>query len=131
MVLKRSRQREAILNYLMTRTDHPTADQIYAAIREEYPNISLGTVYRNLALLEELGEIQRFRSGTTDHFDGNAANHYHFICNKCGCVQDLMLPLQQSLCELAQTGFTGSIDYHLMYFYGRCQKCKKENKAEN
>ncbi len=130
MVLKRSRQREAILNYLMTRTDHPTADQIYAALREEYPNLSLGTVYRNLSLLEELGEIQRFRAGTTDHFDGNAANHYHFICNECGCVQDLTLPLQKSLCDLAQTGFAGNIDYHLMYFYGRCSDCNQKNKTK-
>lgn len=127
MVLKHSRQREAIKTYLMSRTDHPTADQIYAALREEYPNLSLGTVYRNLALLEELGEIQRFRSGTTDHFDGNAANHYHFICNGCGRVDDLPLQLQHSLCEMAQQDYDGTIDYHLMYFYGRCRNCNRRN----
>lgn len=126
MVLKKSRQREAIKEYLMSRTDHPTADQIYAAIREEYPNLSLGTVYRNLGLLEELGEIQRFRVGTTDHFDGNAENHYHFICKNCHCVQDVPLMMQTSLCETAQAAFNGVIDYHVTYFYGMCMNCNKE-----
>lgn len=126
VVLKHSRQREAIKTYLMSRTDHPTADQIYAALREEFPNISLGTVYRNLSLLEELGEIQRFRSGTTDRFDGNAANHYHFICNECGCVDDIPLELQNSICELAAKAYNGTIDYHLTYFYGKCQNCIKK-----
>ena len=56
-VIKYSRQREAIVNFLKDRKDHPTADFIYRHIREEYPNISLGTVYRNLALLEELGMV--------------------------------------------------------------------------
>ena len=54
---KRSKQRDAIINFLMTRKDHPTADTIYVNIKEEFPNISLGTVYRNLALLSSRGDI--------------------------------------------------------------------------
>ena len=61
--LKYSRQRESIKNCLMNRTDHPTADALYLSIREEFPNISLGTVYRNLNLLVELGEIMKFTCG--------------------------------------------------------------------
>ena len=57
--LRYSRQREAIKEFLMTRKDHPTADVIYQNVRLEYPNISLGTVYRNLTLLSDLGEILR------------------------------------------------------------------------
>ena len=68
--LKYSRQRESIKACLMARHDHPTADAIYASIREEFPNISLGTVYRNLNLLVELGEIRKLRCGDgADHFD--------------------------------------------------------------
>ena len=68
--LKYSRQRESIKACLMNRHDHPTADALYASIREEYPNISLGTVYRNLNLLVETGEIQRLTCGDgADHFD--------------------------------------------------------------
>ena len=62
-VLRYSKQRESIKNYLYGREDHPTADMIYTSIREEYPNISLGTIYRNLSLLVEIGEIQKI---TTD-----------------------------------------------------------------
>ena len=54
---KYSRQRESIKNYLATHSNHPTAETVYLSIKEEYPNISLGTVYRNLSLLEETGEI--------------------------------------------------------------------------
>ena len=59
MVLKHSRQREEIKNFLMTRKDHPTADVVYMNLRQEFPNISLGTVYRNLTLLADIGEILR------------------------------------------------------------------------
>ena len=59
--LKYSRQRESIKNQLMQRNDHPTADMIYTDIRKEYPNISLGTVYRNLALLSDLGRSNVWR----------------------------------------------------------------------
>ena len=61
--LKYSRQRESIKEFLMTRTDHPTADVVYQHLREVYPNISLGTVYRNLSLLADLGEIQKIHTG--------------------------------------------------------------------
>ena len=73
-MIKYSRQRESIKNFLMNRFDHPTAETIYANIRLEYPNISLGTVYRNLSLLSELGEIQKISTGVgPDRFDGNPA----------------------------------------------------------
>ncbi len=63
-MLKYSRQREAIKNFLMTRHDHPTADVVYSNVRTEFPNISLGTVYRNLTLLADLGEISGYASVT-------------------------------------------------------------------
>ena len=69
--LKRSRQRDAILAFLKTRKDHPTADTVYMSVREEFPNISLGTVYRNLTLLTDLGMIQKLSmgAGVPDRFD--------------------------------------------------------------
>ena len=78
--LKYSRQREAIKSFLMTRKDHPTADVVYHSLRADFPNISLGTVYRNLTLLADLGEIARLRLGDgVDHFDADTSRHYHFI----------------------------------------------------
>ena len=90
MTLKYSRQREAIKDFLMTRIDHPTADVVYSNVRTEFPNISLGTVYRNLTLLADLGEIARLRVGDgVDHFDADTSPHYHFVCSECGSVIDL------------------------------------------
>ena len=82
--LKYSRQREAIKEYLHNTKEHPTADKVYVNIRKEYPNISLGTVYRNLNLLVEHGEILKLScTDGSDRFDGNPVPHYHFVCNKC------------------------------------------------
>ena len=79
--LKFSRQRESIRECLKNRTDHPTADAVYVTISKDYPKISLGTVYRNLNLLADMGEIQRFSSGDgSEHFDYNTDPHYHFVC---------------------------------------------------
>ena len=79
--LKYSRQRESIINCLKGRKDHPTADMIYASVREEYPKISLGTVYRNLSLLVDQGEILRFSCGEgQDHYDADTSQHYRCAC---------------------------------------------------
>ena len=125
-ILKYSRQRESIKSCLSGRTDHPTADMIYTDIKEEFPNISLGTVYRNLTLLAELGEIARINVGDgTDHFDPNTSLHYHFICKGCGCVQDLDIDNIVSINEMASQSFDGEISGSVTYFYGLCGKCRK------
>ena len=63
VTMKKSRQREAILDFLSKRKDHPKADTVYDNVRKEFPNISLGTVYRNLTLLSDMGELLRLRVG--------------------------------------------------------------------
>lgn len=76
--LNYSRQREAILDFLCHTTSHPTAEEVYMYIRDIYPNISLGTVYRNLALLVKHGQALKIQGEDCDHFDGNTRLHYHF-----------------------------------------------------
>lgn len=127
--LKYSRQREAIKNYLMTRKDHPTADAVYIALRTDFPNISLGTVYRNLTLLADLGEIQRLRLGDgVDHFDADTSLHYHFICTECGSVSDLDLHAADALDALTGQDVDGNqIQGHFIYFYGSCYNCRRKN----
>ena len=79
MALKYSRQREVIKAFLYNTDKHPTADDVYVNIRKQYPNISLGTVYRNLTLLSDMGEIKRLRVGDgIDHFDADTSPHNHF-----------------------------------------------------
>lgn len=128
-MLKHSKQRESIKSFLRTRTDHPTAETVYENIQKEFPRISLGTVYRNLALLTDIGEIQKLSTGIgPDRFDGNAAPHYHFICKKCGCVQDLRLQGLDHINLLAQHDFDGTIEEHVVFFYGICHACGESEK---
>lgn len=124
VTMKRSRQRDAIVAFLKTRKDHPTADIVYQEIRNTIPNISLGTVYRNLAQLSERGEILRLPcDGKMDHFDADIRPHYHFICNQCGCVKDIHLPYANMLDQQASEEFEGIITKHSLLFEGLCSDC--------
>ena len=127
--LKKSRQRDAILANLENRNDHPTADMIYMDIRKEIPNISLGTVYRNLSLLADLGEILRLSvSGKAERFDGITNFHYHFVCRECNQILDLPMDYVSEINELAQKAFPGEITGHDAFFYGICPDCVKRRK---
>lgn len=125
-MLKYSRQREAIKNFLAMRYDHPTAETVYLGIKDEFPNVSLGTVYRNLALLAEIGEIQKIATGNgPDRFDGRPEPHYHFMCTCCGGVSDLKVSGLEHINVLAGQDFDGEIEGHFAYFFGKCSDCKR------
>ena len=125
-MIKYSRQRECIKNFLVSRYDHPTAETIYQNIKKDFPNISLGTVYRNLTLLCSLGVIQKISAGTgPDRFDGNTSPHYHFICKCCGSVLDLNVAGLDHINILAEQNFHGKIEGHVAYFYGQCPCCSQ------
>ena len=127
--IKHSRQREMIKAFLKSRKDHPTADIVYINVRQQNPNISLGTVYRNLTLLADMGEIRRLRVGDgVDHFDADTSPHYHFVCTECGAVIDLEMDSIEGITELAGAGFNGRIAGHVTYFYGSCGNCAKSEK---
>lgn len=126
--LKRSKQRESIKEFLASRKDHPTADTVYMNIREIYPNISLGTVYRNLALLSDLGEIVKITTGDgPDRFDGNTEPHNHFICRNCHSVLDLEMENIDHIMGTAGKNFEGSIDGYITHFFGVCGDCIKKS----
>ena len=113
-MIKYSRQRESIVNFLASRTDHPTAETIYQNIKKEFPNISLGTVYRNL-------------SGVgPDHYDYNTAPHYHFICRGCGRVMDIDLDFADELMTQVQESTDLAIESCSVSFTGLCPDCKNE-----
>lgn len=130
--LKYSRQREAIQEFLNSRKDHPTADVVYMNVKKEFPNISLGTVYRNLSLLVEIGEAIRVPcSDGSEHFDGCTLPHYHFQCNKCGAVLDLEITNTDAntlagLNKIANSNFDGVIEGNEIFFYGKCPTCVKK-----
>ena len=130
--LKYSRQREAIKDFLLSRTDHPTADVVYENVRKEFPNISLGTVYRNLNLLVELHQaIKITTKDGSDRFDARTSTHYHFSCTKCGSVEDLpMAPFMEIEKEAAKHS-NALIQNHEICFFGVCHNCLLHFTAQN
>ena len=122
---KRSRQREEILAVLRSTKEHPTAAMLYNAARRRIPKLSLGTVYRNLDVLEELGLLRHIRNGNAqDRFDGDVTRHYHFVCDTCGTVLDMPLPYRPDIDEAACTsGFL--VHGHRLDFHGTCPSCSK------
>lgn len=124
---RKSKQREAVLDVLKGTRSHPTADWIYQELRKSLPKISLGTVYRNLKLLKERGEILELHYGDgQSRFDGNPENHYHFTCQKCGRVYDVEGPLKKDMeRDIAKKlGFV--VTHHRVEFYGICKDCQEE-----
>ena len=115
-VLKYSKQREAIRDFL--------AHSVYMNLRESFPNISLGTVYRNLSLLSETGQILKLNMrDSADRFDGRITPHDHFVCERCHCVEDIFLDDNEEITIAAQKKFDGKIRSHTTTFYGICKKC--------
>ena len=128
VVTKRSKQRDAILEAVKNTKCHPTADWVYEEVRKTIPNISLGTVYRNLARLSEEKMILKLNLGTTsEHFDGNTNLHYHVYCTDCEKVYDVEEIPQFDFNEWAEKYFNGKIFEHYSVFIGKCSECINKN----
>ena len=122
---KQFKKRNAILSYLRNTDTHPSAEMVFNHLKPEYPDLSLGTVYRNLAMFKDKGEI--ISVGTVngvERFDGNTMPHVHFVCTGCEAVSDLpqiAVPEELNQQVTAQTG--GKIDTCQLTFMGRCNQC--------
>ncbi len=125
---RRSKQRERILALLRSTGTHPTANWLFRKLRKEFPNPSLGNVYRNIGILVEQGLISRIAFGSTfDRLDANMKPHYHFICENCDSIIDLGIPPDESLNALLDKSLGFEVFRHKIEFYGMCPKCS--NKA--
>jgi len=130
--LRQTDARRILLEELKDLTSHPTADEIYDIVRKRIPRISLGTIYRNLEVLSENGQIQKLDGGGTQRrFDGNTGNHYHLRCVGCGQVLDLTThPLK----EIEKVVFK-LVDYEILGYklevVGRCPACKTVKRKSN
>lgn len=125
--MKYSKQRELILNYVLNSYEHPTADMVYKAVQKDMPNISLGTVYRNLNQLCESNLIRRIiLPNKIDRFDKIYQEHCHLYCNNCEEIidinKDLMLPISDKIKKLTNY----EIISHNIVFIGICFECQKE-----
>ncbi len=126
--IKYSRQREALLKELRSREDHPTADTLYQKLREDHPKISLGTVYRNLALLCEMGEVKKIPCGDgRERYDGFVDPHDHFVCSVCGRVIDLDASGMQTETKVNNKEI-GCVNNYSLIYYGLCKECLKKQK---
>lgn len=131
MKLSNTSQRRVIIEELRKLTCHPTADELYDIVRKRLPRISLGTVYRNLELLSENGNILKLQvSGLQKRFDGCTDRHYHLRCDICGAVEDIELSsLKEIERRLKKIINTNSVKDYSLEFIGYCAKCR-ERKGE-
>ncbi len=123
-IIRMTPQRRVILEELRKLEFHPSAEEVYEVVRKRLPRISLGTVYRNLEILSDLGAIQKLEfGGTTKRFDGDPEPHYHIRCNLCDRIDDAPMPLLKDI-ELRVGSET---DYrvigHRLEFFGLCPEC--------
>ena len=123
---KNFRKRNAILSCVQQTTAHPSAEWVYNQLKSECPDISLGTVYRNLALFKEQGLI--ISLGTVngvERFDGNTHPHVHFICSNCGAVQDLYeIKVPEELNAAVEQSSGGRVTACNLTFTGSCEACQ-------
>jgi len=125
--LRMTRQRKVILEELQRKKAHLSADEIYDIVRERLPRISLGTVYRNLDILSELGKIQKLElGGTIKRFDWNPNKHYHIRCLQCGRVDDAPLAPLTKLEDEIYGSTVYEIVGHRLEFIGLCPECSKQ-----
>lgn len=122
---KFSRQREAVLTVLKNTKSHPSAATVYDEVRKQIPNISLGTVYRNLSELCATGDVMGFATGDgTEHFDGNTMPHPHFCCTNCNKISDVDLDNTKQLVLDAEKKLNCEVEHHHIIFYGKCACCR-------
>lgn len=127
---KRSRQRERILETLRSTKSHPTAGWVYDELKRDYPELSLGTVYRNLNILRELGLVNVLRSGSTfDRFDADTSPHYHFVCEECGKVDDVELSVDLDLESKVSSLMGRVVTGHRLDFFGLCPNCQASRES--
>jgi len=125
--MKFSRQREMILNQVRSFPIHPTADQVYTALKAENPNLSLGTVYRNLNQLSEMGMLLKIRiADGSDRFDGRTDDHYHMVCDDCKQVYDVELTELDELNNTITEKYGHQLTVVTLNLNGICCECRKK-----
>ena len=120
-----SKKREAILEAMRSTDCHPSAEWVYHKLKSEFPDLSLGTVYRNIALFREDGTLVSV--GTVngqERFDADLSPHPHLICSRCNAVIDVRADLDTgALYEEIEDRYGGKVDRHEVIFHGLCKNC--------
>ena len=120
-----SKQRDAIQKYLLRVKTHPTAEMVYNELKKTNPELSLGTVYRNLDRLSKSGDILRLKGfGEKDRFDGMTQHHYHAKCIKCENITDIFIDYMSSIDNGIKNSIGLDVLSHELRFDIICSKCK-------
>ena len=129
---KQFRKRNAILECLRNTDVHPSAETLYQMLQKDHPDISLATVYRNLARFKNEGIITSLGSvNGIERFDAITEPHVHFICSCCSSVQDLpQMEAPESLCSLVSEQTGAQVESCQLVFLGTCRECRKKQKAQ-
>lgn len=123
-----TRQRSVILDTLQAMRSHPTADELYSAVRRELPNVSLGTIYRNLDVLARSGHLRKLESGGMQaRFDAELAPHHHVRCRVCGRVDDVAITESTEIHPPEQSMHGFRITGHRLEYVGLCPDCESES----
>ncbi len=125
-------QRHAILEFLISSDTHPTADEIYKALADDFPNMSVATVYNNLRVFRNAGLVKELTYGdSSSRFDFVTHDHYHIICDQCGTIVDFHHPGLEEVEHLAShvTGF--KVNSHRLEVYGTCPECASRVTSTN
>lgn len=122
-----SKQCEAVLKSVRAVHSHPTAYEIYDMVKKEIPNVSLGTVYRNLASLSGDGEITAISVGDGNvRYDGNIKSHLHLICTGCGEIEDVSIDSRLEELENNAKKSSFAADHGVYIIYGLCKNCQEQ-----
>ncbi|MCY6484453.1 Fur family transcriptional regulator [Clostridium aestuarii] len=125
--LKLTPQRIAVYKYLCSTKEHPSAEIIYKALHSDYPTMSLATVYKALKTLLSVNLVQELNVGEGNfRYDANILTHPHIQCISCGRVDDIEEISFENLNEKVKSYTDYKVLSHKIYFYGICNKCKKE-----
>ena len=125
MTKRNTIQRDIVLNTVIKLRGHVTADEVYESIKPEYPNISRGTVYRNLKVLSEEGKIRRVEvPNGSDRFDFTTKEHYHVRCISCGDIADVDMDILSDLTKQIRDSNGMNILGFDILFKGICRNCQ-------
>jgi Fur family peroxide stress response transcriptional regulator len=118
-------QRRAIYERLKKAKDHPSAEQLYAALKPKYPSLSLATVYKTLQTLAKLKLIQVVETPHSQaRYDAITAQHHHFNCDQCGKIEDIF---DSRLNDLPTPKGVGAVTTHSVHFRGLCASCARRH----
>jgi Fur family peroxide stress response transcriptional regulator len=122
-------QRLAVLKILAESTDHPSAEQIYARVRVDFPMTSLATVYKTVTLLKDVGEVLELGfSDDSNHYDAkNPQPHPHLICVQCRSITDPVMNVLGTLANEVATETGYEILNHRLDFFGICPQCQRRD----